>query len=183
MMSLRTLQSIWTLWLASFLILYAYPVAFVMWNGTPLSLIYPSTGPQSWTWSCELWLPMALALALPTIYFGILARRAGSAFVLTPVRDADALHYRASPTWRPVASPRPFRRRVSGYIVRLTMAIGFSFIPFYVLASSRFVENVGCVIYTYVRSPLEHLGFVTLLFTVALFHVPLRRRVLGADAP
>jgi hypothetical protein len=80
-------------------------------------------------------------------------------------------------------APFPFRRRVSGYIVRLTMAMGFSFMPFYVLASARFVENAGCVIYTYMRSLLEHLGLVTLLFTVALFHVPLRRRVLGADAP
>lgn len=184
--SLRLLWITWILWIASFVVLYAYPLLFAgMVEGSfvgPASwlqtLPYPYHG-GPWTWDLELWLPMVLAVVVPTGAHRVLARRVGSPFVAERARDAAKHDYRSPRSFVIETSPPLVRRLVRLYVMRLGIGMGLGMLPFDVLLSSRFRENFGCVSYAYVRSPAEHLGFTTMLLAVALFHAPFARRVLG----
>ena len=174
------LRVAWTLWLASFLVLFAVPIIV-------LDLVNESSGDpwirlvsakEPWTWDTELWVPTLLALVIPALGHTLMHRRTGSPFALAQRADL-VMNYRSAQPWVVTTSPRVVRRLVGLYAVRLGLAMALSALPFSVLTATRYVEPFGCMSYRYVRSVPEHLAFTLMLFIVAAFHMPTRRRLLG----
>ncbi|CAN5924229.1 hypothetical protein BH11MYX4_BH11MYX4_50140 [soil metagenome] len=172
------LRVAWMLWLASFLVLFAMPLLFGRLDSWLGPLDAPSVD-EPWSWDLELIVPMGLALVLPSLVHGALARRVGSAFFLEQ-RRAVIADYRSPQPWGVTTSRRALRMRIGLHAGRLGLAMALSAKPFSVLMSTRFVNDWGCLVFPYVRSVPEHLTFTMLLFIIALFHVPTTARVLGA---
>lgn len=200
--SLRFLRVTWILWIASFLCLYSIPSwLFVFEADGHVSAHLCSIDrtlllhTDSWMWDSEnwlpgalalrdgeIWIPAGLALIVPAALCWLLARRAGSPFVLRRAAEGVTHDYRSPRPWRIDTSPRVVRRRVALHAGRMGLALALSFGAVLDLMGTSFHQRPAmcCICSAWAfRSVPEYLFFTSLLLAVAMAHVPLTSRVLG----
>lgn len=200
------LRIAWLGWLAALVALFAYPVAIlelpfvhelvVIAYGSMGACARDDCAPESWlishmewTWfdltdTWHLWLPLLLAMVIPTVVHERRRKRLGPIFKDWPKAPnaTEAQSYRAQANSTLHGYERPFAAHVRVFFGRMSMGMLFCVWPFYGLFHARLVKNYGCMFYSPVCSILEYFVYAGLLLVVVLVHAPSVHRVFGGSA-
>lgn len=200
------LRIAWLNWLAALVVLFTYPVAVLEMPGVhdPVVLLSGSAGayvrddcaPEAWllshhdwSWydltdSYPVWLPLLLAVVVPTVLHVRRRGRLGVVFDVWPrvPGPSDPLTYRATVGHTIRGSRSAFVHHVRHFIMRMVAAMLLSVIPFYALLHARLIKNYGCVSYSILYSIPEYVAYAGLMLIVVLVHAPSPRQVFGASA-